>query len=179
MNPADVPYAYEDSRQLFGLIRHTENDSWLTLRLMHHLEVLPLTKQLTNLSGNLWARSLGSARAERIEYLLLHEFTRRGYMVPDKAAYTKKKAGAPRRAKAAFGGGLVLEPKKGLYDKCVLLLDFNSLYPSIIQEYNICYSTVDRKNSMAAKVSAFDCVCQLILFVAERKARVVSFGIAR
>lgn len=97
------------------------------------------------------------ARAERIEFLLLHEFKRLGYLLPDKLPDRVKNAGkdgkdgkgkgkkGKGRRKPAYTGGLVLEPKRGLYDTSILLLDFNSLYPSIIQEYNICFTTVDRE----------------------------------
>jgi DNA polymerase elongation subunit (family B) len=57
---------------------------------MFKLQVLPLTKQLTALAGNLWSNSLQGKRAERIEYLLLHEFHRlkcaQKRMLPSRAA---------------------------------------------------------------------------------------------
>lgn len=123
------------------------------------LQVIPLTKQLTNIAGNLWARSLQGARAERNEWLLLHQYTQHNYICPDKNNQKKKfddeedsedddeKPTKKGRGKAKYAGGLVLEPKPGLYDKIVILLDFNSLYPSIIQEYNICFTTVERRKT--------------------------------
>lgn len=162
------------------------------MELMFHLSVLPLTRQLTNISGNLWGKTLQvssawfyvhlsqyllidlikahipfqGARAQRVEYLLLHAFHAKKYIVPDKfSSHTKETKVAKRRINhgvedgnrdevdnkdinfeeethnergkgkkgPGYAGGLVLEPKRGLYDKYVLLLDFNSLYPSIIQ----------------------------------------------
>jgi len=101
------------------------------------------------------------ARAQRVEYLLLHAFHAKKYIVPDKySSHGKENKLAKRKMNhgddvdedglnvendtrhednvkgkkgPAYAGGLVLEPKRGLYDKYVLLLDFNSLYPSIIQ----------------------------------------------
>ena len=54
-------------------------------QLMFKMMVLPLTKQLTNLAGNLWCRSLQGRRAERIEYLLLHEFHRCAMLIESRA----------------------------------------------------------------------------------------------
>jgi DNA polymerase alpha subunit A len=100
-------------------------------------------------------------RSERNEFLLLHAFSEKNFIVPDKQ-YGKKpvqqvdefdmddtvsgqqqKKGAAGKRKPAYTGGLVLEPRIGFYDKLILLMDFNSLYPSIIQEYNICFTTVN------------------------------------
>jgi DNA polymerase alpha subunit A len=136
---------------LINMLDHMEVDAYLVFQLMQKLQVIPLTKQLTNLAGNLWSRTMVGARAERNEFLLLHEFHRAKYICPDKSWSISSQQDdgedAPKktgRKKAAYAGGLVLDPKVGLYDKYVLLLDFNSLYPSIIQEYNICFTTVER-----------------------------------
>ncbi|XP_056173240.1 DNA polymerase alpha catalytic subunit [Syzygium oleosum] len=170
--PNDIPRMLQTSESLMQLVEYGETDAWLSLELMFHLSILPLTRQLTNISGNLWGKTLQGARAQRVEYLLLHAFHAKKYVVPDKNSFrSKEKKLAKRRSNhgvedqnvdgveteepqndehvkgkkgPGYSGGLVLEPKKGLYDKYILLLDFNSLYPSIIQEYNICFTTVER-----------------------------------
>jgi DNA polymerase alpha subunit A len=152
----------QTSPKALQVIRHTEKEALSALKIMHKLAVLPLTKQLANIAGHLWIRSLQNARAERNEMLLMHKFHDRKYIIPDKVISPAKKKSAGEnmlddgeeekvakktRKKAAYEGGLVLEPKSGFYDRFVLLLDFQSLYPSIIQEFNICFTTVKRSSS--------------------------------
>jgi DNA polymerase alpha subunit A len=181
---------FVNTKDIMNLIQLNENDAFLSLKLMYKLVIVPLTHQLTSLCGNLWARSLRSARAERIEYLLLHEFHDQNYIPPEK--YTGKetrarmaaaeeteesasgnggdsgghnnghadhhadhknnnrrgpkskiKGSGRKKRKPQYSGGLVLEPIKGFYDSYVVMLDFNSLYPSIIREFNICFTTID------------------------------------
>ncbi|KAL9187656.1 hypothetical protein ACHAXT_006034 [Thalassiosira profunda] len=150
----DVPHWCRTGKHLVALAKHTLNDAQLVQALMFKLQVLPLTKQLTNIAGNLWGRTLKGNRAERNEYLLLHEFHALKYVVPEKRSAKQRQeellgeegaaaAAAGGKDKAKYSGGLVLEPKKGLYDSFILLLDFNSLYPSLIQEYNLCFTTMD------------------------------------
>ena len=139
---------------LMNYVNHCLADTFFIAALAIKLQLLPLTKVLTELAGNSWARTLSGTRAERNEYILLHEFHRNKYICPDKE-YGKGRAkateeqqegedGVDTKKKDKYKGGLVFEPEKGLYDKFILVMDFNSLYPSIIQEYNICFTTVDR-----------------------------------
>lgn len=104
------------------------------------LQILPLTHQVATISGLSWNRCLRQNRSERVEYYLLHGFSKLGFIVPDKMPKTRQ---TKRRSK--YEGGLVLEPKANLYDDFIIVLDFNSLYPSIIQEFNLCFTTVKRE----------------------------------
>jgi DNA polymerase alpha subunit A len=139
---------------LMNFVTHCETDTHFIAAIALKVQMLPLTKVLTNLAGNSWARTLSGTRAERNEYILLHEFYRNKYICPDKVfAKTKPKVsdedaeneeGVDAKKRDKYKGGLVFEPEKGLYDKFILVMDFNSLYPSIIQEFNICFTTVER-----------------------------------
>ena len=150
------------------ILQITLDEAFFSLVLMNKFQILPLTKQLTSISGNLWIKSLQSSRANRCEFLLLHKFYEKNYLYPDKENrflndekyinfdssddedyYYKNKNLRNKKNKPQYSGGLVLQPQPGLYDNIILVMDFNSLYPSIIQEYNISFETVIRPSTQS------------------------------
>ncbi|XP_051969816.1 DNA polymerase alpha catalytic subunit-like isoform X2 [Xyrauchen texanus] len=166
--PENIRNFYSDSPHLLYLLELTWIDAKLILQIMCELNVLPLAMQITNIAGNVMSRTLMGGRSERNEYLLLHAFDEKNFIVPDKQFFKKpqqdvdedvevgKSKSSKARKKAAYAGGLVLDPKVGFYDKFILLLDFNSLYPSIIQEFNICFTTVERGATNSCKKTEDD-----------------------
>ncbi|KAF2863105.1 DNA polymerase delta catalytic subunit [Piedraia hortae CBS 480.64] len=47
-----------------------------------------------------------------------------------------------------YEGATVIEPTRGYYDVPIATLDFASLYPSIMQAHNLCYTTLLNKNAI-------------------------------
>lgn len=149
--------AYKTSESLIRMLTATWEDVDSIFGILVELNIIPLALKITNITGNILSRTLAAGRNERNEYLLLHAFHEDNFICPEKTLSRERKYGVqPKqndnnedgeqqhsgRRKAAYTGGLVLEPKAGFYETCILLMDFNSLYPSIIQEFNICFSTV-------------------------------------
>ena len=139
-----VVEAFRGSENLVSLLNASWDDVDNVMSIMAELNVMPLALKITNITGNILSRTLAAGRSERNEYLLLHAFHDDNYICPEKQINKgrrnqKEEVG---RRKPAYCGGLVLEPKAGFYETCVLVMDFNSLYPSIIQEFNICFCTV-------------------------------------
>jgi DNA polymerase alpha subunit A len=203
---------YANSQLLIKFLQLTMMDATYMMRICNDLQCLQLAYQITCIAGNVLSRTLVGGRSERNEYLLLHAFHDKDFLLPEKrtnqfkakqhqAIVAKGKSSQVKRntqtesanqdgdddddekllsmdlnvtatkldstakptqssssktagsSHTGYAGGLVLEPRVGFYDRFILLLDFNSLYPSIIQEYNICFTTIGRPDSLLAETN--------------------------
>lgn len=79
-----------------------------------------------------------------IRNMLYYEHRRRGWLIPEKEDILKAKGDVATKAiikGKKYAGAIVLEPMPGIFPN-VYVLDFASMYPSVIKRWNISYETV-------------------------------------
>jgi DNA polymerase-2 len=108
------------------LVDYNGTDARLALEILEKLRLVELAVERSRLTGLPPDRVSSSIAA--FDFLYLSELGRRGVVAP--SVGTKEASAEPT------GGGHVLEPLPGLY-RNVAVLDFKSLYPSLIRTFQI------------------------------------------
>lgn len=122
------------------LVSYSQKDAVLALDLVLKLNLMDKYIALSRVSGVVLNDSLGSGETTRIENFLLREFNKQNFIYSFKPNQ-REVAERDRRKKVELKGGFVIEPIKKLHSS-VLVLDFKSMYPSIIRSFNICPTTI-------------------------------------
>ena len=140
---ADMPHLWNGDRQLLTkFIEYARKDAELSLKLLINKGMLDKFFELSKISGLLLQDVFGG-QTRRIETMLLREFQERGFVMAQATSRKDLSKRMKERDVKDLKGAIVLEPKKGLHaDGCVLVMDFKSLYPSIMRTYNISPDTV-------------------------------------
>ncbi|WP_034945781.1 DNA polymerase II [Erwinia oleae] len=107
-----------------ALARYNLKDCELVTRIFQHTELMPFLLERASVNGLPVDRHGGSVAA--FSHLYLPRMHRAGFVAP----------GMGEVAPEASPGGYVMDSRPGLYDS-VLVLDYKSLYPSIIRTFLI------------------------------------------
>lgn len=111
-------------------------DAQLPLRLMDKLSVLVNTIEMARVTGVPINFLISRGQQIKVLSMLLRKCRDIGLLIP---TLTRKGSGGDD---TTYEGATVLDPMKGYYQVPIATLDFASLYPSIMQAYNLCYSTL-------------------------------------
>lgn len=108
-------------------------DTYLPLKIFDKLNILINYSELSR--ATYVPIDFFSTRGASIKVLsqIYREASLSGYLIPD---YDITDEPAP------YEGGFVMDPLKGFYSNPIAVLDFTSLYPSIMISKNLCYTTL-------------------------------------
>ena len=126
-----------DSRRRLAV--YCLKDAYLPQRLMDKLMCLVNYTEMARVTGVPFNYLL--ARGQQVKFIsqLFRKALEQQLVIPNLANEASEEQ---------YEGATVIEPIRGYYDVPVATLDFASLYPSIIQAHNLCYTTLLNKASI-------------------------------
>ncbi|GAA5828493.1 hypothetical protein JCM5353_002695 [Sporobolomyces roseus] len=119
-------------------------DAYLPQRIMDKLMSFINYIEMARVTGIPFNYLLSRGQQIKVISQLYRKALETGYVVP-----ALKQEGSDEQ----YEGATVLEPEQGYYDVPIATLDFASLYPSIMQAHNLCYTTLlDAKIAQALQL---------------------------
>ncbi|KAL0226420.1 hypothetical protein P9112_013744 [Eukaryota sp. TZLM1-RC] len=115
-------------------------DALLPLRLINHLKLLVNLSEMAKVTGVGVDSLLGRGQQIKVLAQIYHYSMKRGFVIPN----VPKREGGDE----SYEGATVIEPLKGYHENAISVLDFSSLYPSIMMAHNVCYSTLIRQTEL-------------------------------
>ncbi|KAH9385583.1 DNA polymerase delta subunit 1 [Nematocida major] len=124
-----------ETRKRLGI--YCLKDAHLPLRIMHRKNLLVNYCELARVTGVPLEYLLTRGQGVRVMSQILRHAGEKKYILP-----------VVNSSEETYEGGYVMEPARGFYSQPVVVLDYASLYPSIIMGYNLCYSTLVSKDQI-------------------------------
>ncbi|CAI5743529.1 unnamed protein product [Hyaloperonospora brassicae] len=126
----------EGDQMRWKVIRYCLERATLNLRILSKLQLVTRTSEMARLFGIDFYSVLSRGSQYRVEAVMLRVTKRENFLLvsPSKNQVSGQ---APMECIP-----LVMEPHSSFYTDPIVVLDFQSLYPSLIIGYNLCYSTL-------------------------------------
>ncbi|TMW55834.1 hypothetical protein Poli38472_008482 [Pythium oligandrum] len=118
------------------VVRYVLDKATLNLKLLSRMQLVTRTSEMARLFGMDFYSVLSRGSQYRVESVMLRVTKRHNYIMvsPNRTQVARQ---APMECIP-----LVMEPLSTFYSDPVVVLDFQSLYPSLVIGYNLCYSTL-------------------------------------
>ncbi|WP_338103176.1 DNA-directed DNA polymerase [Methanolapillus millepedarum] len=130
---------YDNGQKLHKFIDYSRRDSELALELLLDLKILDKYVALARITNSVIQEILDGGQTSMVEQVMLKEYGKRDRVMPikpDDEVYEERDS-----EDEGLKGGAVLDPVRGLHEN-VIILDYKSLYPTIMMAHNLCYTTV-------------------------------------
>lgn len=131
-------YWKDSGERLEKFIEYARRDAELALAFLLKLRLIDKYIALARTSGTLLQDILDGGQTQMVENIILREYMKHSRVLPSKP--TGEVFDERFEEGEELAGGEVLEPKKGLLEN-IVILDYKSLYPTIMMAHNLCYTT--------------------------------------
>ena len=128
-------YTSEKSKDLAKVIHYYLSRVQLNLEILECNELVPRTSEQARLLGVDFFSVFSRGSQFKVESLMFRLAKPEHFLLPSPS---RKQVGQQNALECL---PLVMEPQSAFYNSPLLVLDFQSLYPSVMIAYNYCYST--------------------------------------